>query len=86
MLLLCKPPTVTRTGPDVALAGTVVAIDVADHVDAVAVMPLNVTVDVPWVAPKFDPVNVTFAPTTPVVMLRLVKTGAAVTVNVTALL
>jgi hypothetical protein len=48
-------------------------------VGAVAV-PLNVTVLVPWLAPKFTPVIVTDVPTIPELGLRLVMAGAVVPV------
>ena len=47
----------------------------------VAVVPLNFTVLVPWVEPKFVPVIVTEAPTAPDVGDKLVMLGAATTVN-----
>ena len=54
---------------------------------AVAVVPLNFTVLVPCVAPKFVPVIVTEAPTAPEVGLRLVIVGGApVTMKLTPLL
>jgi hypothetical protein len=77
-LLLDTPPTVTTTPPVVAPVGTVATIDVAlQFVIAVAVVPLNVTVLVPCVPPKFVPVIVTDAPTTADVGDRLVMLGAA---------
>src|SRR5262249_21758858 len=51
--LLARPPTATTTLPVVAPAGTGTAMLVADHVVGVAAVPLNVTVLVPFVAPKF---------------------------------
>ena len=61
--LLATPPTVTNTFPVVAPAGTgttmLVALQLVIGVDEV---PLNVTVLVPCVAPKFVPVIVTDAP------------------------
>src|SRR5207244_9934209 len=59
---------------------------VALQVVGVAVVPLNRTVLVPWVAPKFAPAIVTAAPTAPWVGDRLVMAGAAVTVKVTPVL
>ena len=54
---------------------------------AVAAVPLNFTVLVPWVAPKFAPLMVTAVPTTPVFGVRLVMLGAGtVTVKLTPLL
>ena len=48
---------------------------VADQLVGVAVVPLNVTVLVPCVAPKFVPVIVTAVPTGPLVGDRLVMLG-----------
>jgi hypothetical protein len=60
---------------------------VALQLDGVAVVPLNVTVLVPWLAPKFVPAMVTEVPMPPEVGLRLVIVGAAtVTVKLTPLL
>ena len=86
--LLATPPTVTTTFPVVAPVGTVATMLVAFQlVIVVAVVPLNVTVLVPCVAPKFVPVIVTDAPTTPDVGLRLVIVGVPVdTVKLTPLL
>jgi len=75
--LLAIPPTVTTTLPVVAPAGTVAVMLVADQAVVVAVVPLNVTVLVPLVAPKFEPAIVTDAPTTPVLGVTDVTTGAA---------
>jgi hypothetical protein len=63
--LLATPPTVTTTAPVVAPVGTFATILVADQLVGVAVVPLNVTVLVPCVAPKFAPAIVTVAPITP---------------------
>jgi hypothetical protein len=53
----------------------------------VAVVPLNFTVLVPWVAPKFAPLIATEVPTSPDVGFRLVMLGAGtVTVKLTPLL
>jgi hypothetical protein len=60
--------TVTVTGPDPdgAVLGTVVAICVLlQLVTEVACAPLKLTVLVPCVAPKFDPVMVTDVPIPP---------------------
>src|SRR5260221_13233447 len=59
---------------------------VADQLVGVAVVPLNLTVLVPWVAPKFVPVIVTAVPTGPFVGDRLVTLGGTRTVNVSAVL
>lgn len=63
--LLGAPPTVTSTGPLVAFPGTGTLIVVAFQLAGVAVVPLNVTVLVPWTDPKFDPVIVNELPTDP---------------------
>src|SRR5262249_7701843 len=84
--LLARPPTVTTTLPVVAPAGTGTPMLVADHDVGVAVVPLNVTVLVPCVAPKLVPVIVTAVATGPLVGKRLVIVGATVTVNETPLL
>jgi hypothetical protein len=75
--LLATPPTVTTTFPVVAPAGTSTTMLVAVQLVAVTAIPLNFTVLVPCVAPKFAPVMVTAAPTAPDVGLRLVMLGAA---------
>jgi hypothetical protein len=59
---LATPFTVTTTFPVVAPAGTGATIDVALQLVGVAAVPLNVTVLVPWVAPKFIPMIVTGVP------------------------
>src|SRR6266567_776938 len=86
--LLATPPTVTTTLPVVAPAGTCAVMLVALHPVGVAAVPLNLTVLVPCVAPKFAPVIATEVPTRPDVGLRLEMVGAAavVTVNVIPLL
>jgi hypothetical protein len=76
-LLLGTPPTVTTTLPVVAPAGTIVAMDVAlQVVKVVAAVPLKVTVLVPCDPPKFAPVIVTCAPTTPELGVTLLIVGA----------
>ena len=52
--LLTRPPTITTTFPVVAPAGTATPMLVADHVDGVADVPLNVTMLASRVAPKLD--------------------------------
>jgi hypothetical protein len=74
--LLANPPTVTTTVPVVAPLGTGATRLVALQLVGVAALPLNVTVLVPCVAPKFVPAIVTAAPTAPDVGLRLVMVGA----------
>jgi hypothetical protein len=74
--LLTTPPTVTTTLPVVAPTGTDVAMPAALQLVTAAVVPLNFTVLVPWVAPKFAPVIVTAVPTTPEVGFKLAMAGA----------
>src|SRR5258708_14170813 len=73
--LLAWPPTVTTTLPVVAPAGTGTTILVALQLVGVAAVPLNVTVLVPCVPPKFAPVIVTGVPIAPDVGFRLVMLG-----------
>ena len=73
--------------PVVAPAGTVTAILVAVQLDGVAEIPLNFTVLVPWVVPKFVPAMVTGVPTGPELGVSVEIEGAGtVTVKVTPLL
>jgi hypothetical protein len=84
--LLFTPLAKTTTLPVVAPVGTVVFIDVAVQLVTVAAVPLNFTVPVPCVEPKFVPVIVTAAPTAPEVGDKLVMLGAATIVKLTPLL
>ena len=85
--LLATPPTVTTTLPVVAPVGTGTTMLVALQLVGVAAIPLNFTVLVPCVAPKFAPVIVTDVPTNPDVGFTLVMLGAGtVTVKLTPLL
>jgi len=86
MLLLATPETVTTTFPVVAPLGTLAAMLVALQLVAVAVVPLNFTVLLPWLDPKFVPVIVTEAPTAPDVGDKLPMLGVARTVKLTPLL
>jgi hypothetical protein len=63
--LLATPPTVTTTFPVVAPVGTGTAMLVALQLVGVPAVPLNVTVLVPCVVPKFVPVIVTAVPIAP---------------------
>jgi hypothetical protein len=74
--LLTTPPTVTTTLPVVAPAGTGAVMLVALQLVGTAVIPLNVTVLVPCVAPKFAPTIVTDVLTNPDVGFKLVILGA----------
>src|SRR5579872_271520 len=75
--LLDCPPTVTTTFPVVAPLGTAATMLVALQLVGVAAVPLNVTVLVPCVEPKFAPLIVTDVPAGPVAGFRLVMLGAA---------
>jgi hypothetical protein len=87
-VLLATLLTVTLTGPVVAPVGTGTTMELALQLVGVAAVPLNLTVLVPRVAPKFDPAIVTDAPIAPDVGERLEMPGpwAEVTVKPTALL
>ena len=63
--LLANPPTVTTTLPVVAPLGTGVIMVVAFQLVGDAVVPLNVTVLLPWLVPKLVPVIVITVPTAP---------------------
>jgi len=76
MPLLATLPTVTTTFPVVAPDGTGTRMLVADQFVGVAATPLNVTLLVPFVVPKFDPVIVTLAPAAPVVGVTFEIDGA----------
>src|SRR5207245_4510654 len=83
---LATPPTVTTTLPVVAPAGTGVTIEVALQLVGVAAVPLNVTVLVPWLEPKFVPVIVTDVPTAPELGDKLLMLTVGRTVKLTPLL
>ena len=76
--LLATPPTVTTTFPVDAPVGTGVVMLVALQPVGDAVIPLNLTVLVPCVAPKFAPAIVTDVPTAPEVGFKLAMLGAGV--------
>jgi hypothetical protein len=80
------PEAETTTLPAVAPAGTATTMLVAFQLDTVALVPLNATVPVPWVAPKFAPAMVTAVPTTPEVGDKLLMLGAGSTVKLEPLL
>jgi hypothetical protein len=80
-LLLAFPATVTTTGPDVAVGGTMAEMDVSDHNVADPTTPLKRTVLEPCVAEKLDPVIVTVSPRYAVAVLREVMAGGGITVN-----
>jgi len=74
--LLATPPTVTTTLPVVAPLGTGTTMLVALQLVGTPAVPLNFTVLVPCVAPKFVPVIVTGVPTGPDVTLRPTMLGS----------
>jgi hypothetical protein len=85
--LLAVPPTVTTTFPVVAPAGTGAIMLVELQEVAVVVVPLNLRVLDPCMAPKFAPAIVTDVPINPDVGFRLVMLGAGTgTVKPTPLL
>src|SRR5260221_5039770 len=84
--LLATPETVTTMIPVVAPFGTGATIFVDVQLVGGAGVPLNVTVLVPWVDPKFVPVIVKAVPIEPDVGERLVMLGAVTTVKITPLL
>jgi hypothetical protein len=73
--LLAAPPTVTTTFPVVAPLGTGTTTLVALQLVGVPAVPLNVTVLVPRVAPKFVPAIITAVPTEPEPGLTLLMFG-----------
>jgi hypothetical protein len=74
--LLAFALTVTTTVPVLAPVGTMATIEPALQLEiVVAVVPLNLTVLVPWVEPKPLPAIVTDAPTAPEFGVRLVMDG-----------
>lgn len=85
--LLARPPTVTITGPVVAPDGTGATMLEAPHDVGVAETPLNVTVLVFWVTPKFAPVIVTDVATGPELGVKVLIIGVGnTTVKLTPLL
>ena len=81
-----NPPRVTTTGPVVAPEGTGTAMLVEPQTVGVATVPLNVTVLVPCVEPKFVPVIVIGVPTFPTFVLSCVIVGMDPTTKTTPLL
>jgi hypothetical protein len=76
--LLASPPTVTTTLPVVAPLGTVTPMLLALQLSMMAAVPLNVTVLVPWLAPKLLPMIVTAVPPDPEAGDKLAIKGEAV--------
>jgi hypothetical protein len=78
--LLAKPPTVTTTLPEPSATalGTGTTMLVLLQLVGVAAVPLNVTVLVPCVDPKFVPVIVTGVPAVPLVGAKVVIFGTTV--------
>lgn len=77
--LLAWPLTVTTTEPVVAPVGTVAVMPVSLQLEleVVALVPLNLTVLVPFVAPKPEPAMVIDEPIAPELGVKLVIVGAA---------
>src|SRR5467141_1240169 len=75
-LLAVPSAVVTRIGPVVAPVGTVAVIAVAEFTVKLALTPLNVTAVAPV---KFVPLIVTLVPTGPLVGVKLVIVGGALT-------
>ena len=74
--MLASPPTVTITFPEVAPLGTFTVMLVALQLVAVpALVPLKVTVLLPWLEPNVVPLMVTEEPTAPEVGDRLAMEG-----------
>jgi hypothetical protein len=73
--LLVTPPTVTVTGPLVAVEGTVALMLVPLQEVTFAVTPLNLTRLEPWLPPKPDPFTVIVPPTGAAGGLKLEMTG-----------
>jgi len=86
MPLLATPATVTTMFPVVAPLGTGTTICPSLQLAGVPVVPLNLTVLVPGVAPKPAPTIVMVAPIPPLAGATLVIPGPVVTVNVELLL
>jgi hypothetical protein len=84
--LLASPYAVTTTLPVVVPDGTVALTSVSLQLVAVATTPLNVTVLVPWLEPKFMPMMSMLAPTSPDVGLIPEMEGVAITVKGNTLL
>src|SRR5713226_9600232 len=76
--LLGTALTVTTTLPVVAPVGTGTTMLLAVQEAEVAVVPLKVTLLLPWLEPKFAPAMVTEVPTEPDVGFRLAMLGAGV--------
>jgi hypothetical protein len=83
--LLATPPTVTITFPAVAPFGTGATIVVELQLVGVATVPLNVTVLVPCVEPKFAPAIVTEVPTGPEFGVRLAMPGVEAELTIKSL-
>lgn len=78
---LSTPFACRTTFPVVAPEGTVTTTLVSLQLDTVALVPLNLTVLLPCVAPKLEPATVTAAPTAPVVGVRVEIVGVPRTVK-----
>src|SRR5690348_13192440 len=76
-VLLVTPPTVTETGPVVAVVGTMATICVSDQLTTDALIPKKAIVLVPRVAPNPLPLICTCVPTGPLTGLVLFTCGVA---------
>jgi hypothetical protein len=85
-LVTVCPATTTEIAPVDAPIGTGTTIFVSFQLVGIAGVPLKLTVLVPWAAPKFAPVIVTIAPTTPEVGEIELIDGGARTVKFTPVL
>jgi len=84
-LVPVSPPVETEIGPVVAPVGTVAITRVVEALVTVPCTPLNKTVLLAIVEPKFDPLIVTDVPTMPLPGLKLVIAGGTVTVKLAVL-
>src|SRR5262249_59227701 len=73
----------TSNGPEVAPFGMLMVSEVELHEFTVATTPFKRTTPLPCVAPKFDPLMVTWLPIDPVVAETLVITGAGFATELT---
>jgi hypothetical protein len=69
------PPTVTENVPELAPEGTITTMPLSLQLVAVALVPFNATVLLPWLAPNPLPLISTGMPTTPLDGKMLVIVG-----------
>src|SRR5436190_9737761 len=80
--LLYAPVTVATTEPVVAPTGTGATMFVSDHKVGVAVVPLNLSVLLPWELPNRVPTIETSSPTWPLDAVTDVMVGGRIAVTV----